>query len=328
MFQRYGNQRTTGHMAVYLNFEEVAYMPRQMCPTAMFKIRAVKRNDRSDSQTRSMIAHTFTSGAPGQSYKDFLSRQELLNRQNGYLVNDTLTLRVSIYIQKDNAAVTSELNAGFLGIKGSEKTSPLSSFLQCLFHIKLFRKAIFQVPTEESDDSLRSFPLSFQHLFYKLQYHPTSPETMDQMSVLDRIFADTPLGHDVFEIQRLLLRGLVPEDKAGSINDCISGLFTGVWLNYKKSSTVQETRTFKESYKKISFDVLECRDIYASFEKFCQIDALKDDIPCRRISQGLVQSKCYLLFNSFPTVLQINLKRCHYSSDRNTILKVSPPCEF
>lgn len=318
---------TDAHIAVYLDFQEAGYTPPQMCPKATFELIAVNIASPCDS-LKLDATHSFTGRAANWGFTLFLPLLEAQNAEYGFLVNDTLTLRVNIYIRSNHLDMMSGLQTGFVGIKGSDKTSLLSSFLQTLFHIKAVRKAVFQMPTLAYDDPQKSLPLALQHLFYKLKYWNTGVEMKDTVNALDWDFNGVCLQHDVLEIQHRLFGTLDKEEKARSVIDYISELLIGEYSMHNECPTTPEASMDKQSYMGITLDVLECRDIYDSLEKFCQIDGLEEDDQRRKISQGLVQSKSYALFDSFPAVLLFNLKRFHHNPDRNAILKVSHPLCF
>lgn len=307
------------YIVVYMDSSEASFMSRRMLQREKFKLAAVKSINSGDSLKRE-TKHNFSTGSSDERLPLFFCHQDALNPQNGYLVNDTLTLRVSIKIKgKHDSRRTSKLKTGFVGIKSFRKTSVLSSFLQCLFHIKAFRKAVFQVPTAESDDLQKSLPLSLQHLFYTLQYQNRSPKFKDLIKALDWDCNDLRLRCNVPEIQRILFGKLGEEDKAGSIKNCISKLLMGEYSSCRESSKC------KQSYIDIPLDIVECKDIYASLERFCQTKRLEEDNHEHTTRNGAGDSKQYVLFDSFPTVLFFHLKRCYYSADRNAIVRVNHP---
>lgn len=316
-------QKTFKYISFYLDFPEVGYTPRRMCPTARLELTAVKHGNPSVSLTRE-ATHTFTTAELDWGFTEFLSLQALQNPESGYLVDDVLTLRVNVYVQRaDNLGAISKLQTGFLGIKSPEETSLLSSFMQCLYHIKALRKAVFRIPTNESDDPQNSLPLALQHLFYKLHYQNTSAKLKDLFKALDWDCEDVLLQYDVHEVGQILFGKLDKDIEACNAKDRISELLIGEYSNYIQSPSTERQLTSKQSYIGIPLEVLECKDIYDSLEKFCQIERLREDKHRPMASHGRSESKDYVLFDSFPSVLLFRLKRCHYNPDRKVILKVS-----
>lgn len=313
---------STNHISLYLNFPEVEYIPTRMCPKTSFTIKAMKSTNPSDSRKRE-AAHTFSADKKSWGFSKFLSLQRVQDPEAGYLENDTLTFHAKVNVEGNNLGTISKRETGFLGIKSFGETSLLTSFLQCLHHIKLFRKAVFQMPTMESDDSRKSLPLALQQLFYNLRYQDISAKTKDLVKALDWDINDTRLQHDVVEMQHTLFEMLGKEDKTRSVvKDCISSLFMGEY------SSCKESQKYKQSYMNIPLDIQECSDIYASLERFCHSTRLERDNHDDTTRNGIVDLKQYVLFDSFPTVLFFHLKRCYYHSDRNAIVKVKHPLCF
>lgn len=318
------SQRKADYVGVYLDFPEASFTPRRMSPKAKFVLTAVNSKCLNKSQ-RLEASHTFSTLQSTFGFAEFLSIQKVLNPDTGYLVNDALTLHVNVLLEIDGIlGMTSRFETGFLGIGYLKDTSLLASFLQCLFHIKAFRKAVFTMPTLASIDRQRIFPLAFQHLFYKLNYQNTSAEIRRVVKALDWDLSDVCLQHDVREIQHILFGKLAKDFRADSVMDCISELFTGQHSTYVESLAMQDAPTFKQSFTGISLDVLDCKDVYASLEKLCQVQRLGQGNPRCKITREVGELKHYTLFDSFPPVLLLHLKRCHYNPEREVILKVRP----
>lgn len=319
-------QRTSDFIAVYLSFPEASFTPQGMCPKVKFEIVAVN-SDCPEESLRREATHTFSTQAADWGFSQFISIDSMQSWNSGFLVNDTFTLSANVLVEIDGIlGMTSKFETGFVGIRSFGTSSLLSSFLQCLFHIKAIRKAVFQLSTRTSDNPKNSLPLALQHLFYKLQYHSKSAEIVDRMCMLDWVVSSSPLGLDVLKIQRLLFEKVCEGNKARSLEDCISKLLLGGYSNYNESPTISEAPIKKQSFMDIPLETLECKDIYASLEKFCHIDTLEDD--SHRTNHRVVESKQYVLFDSFPTILQFQLKRCYCNSERNAILKVNDLFSF
>lgn len=312
---------STNHISVYLNFPEVEYTPTRMLPKTSFTIKAVKSTNPCYSRKRE-AAHAFSTDKKSWGFSKFLSFQKVQDPEAGYLVNDTLTFHAKINVQGNNLGTISKQETGFLGIKSFRETSLLTSFLQCLHHIKLFRKTVFQMTTMATDDSQKSLPLALQQLFYKLRCQNISAKIKDLIKALDWDCTDIRLQHDVVEIQRTLFKKLGEEDNAGSVRDCISNLFMGQY------SSCMDSSKCKEYYTGIPLDILECKDIYASLEKFCQSKSLARDNHDDTARNRKDDSASSVLFDSFPTVLFFHPKRCYYDSDRSALVKVNHPLCF
>lgn len=321
------SERKCDFISVYLEFQEASYTPRRMFPKAKFELVTVNSISPDDS-LKQEATHTFTIEASDWGFAEFIRQRDALNPQTGYLVNDVLTLRVNIKIDNDDPGLTSKLDTGFVGIKSREETSLFGSFLQCLFHIGAVRNFVFQKSTVGFDDLRKSASTALQELFYKLQYQNTSAKMKDLIKALDWNSTNVHLQHDVQRIQHVLLEMLGKPDKASRAKDRISELFMGEYSSYIESPNMQDAPTSKHSFTEISLNVLECKDIYASLEKFCQIKRFVKDNQSHETSHEIGESKHFTQFKSLPTILQFNLKRCRYSPDHGAILKVNHPRFF
>lgn len=316
------------HIEVYLDFLDALFTPPQLCPKVKFQIKSMTSTDFLKTR-RTEATHSFTSQNRDWGFGNFLLIQEALNPRSGHLVDDSLTLSVEIHFENNSIlGMMSKAETGFVGIKGHARTSLFSAFLLCLFHIKAFRKTVYQMQILESDDRRKSVPLALQHLFYKLQYQNTSVETEDLVKALHWDFDPWFVHYDVFRMQRVLFGRVAEQYRTRREQDGISDLFIGEYSNYNDSPTISEAQTSKQSYTEIPLNVLECKDIYASLEKLCQIGRLKEDNHDRTVYQGLHESKHHRLFDSFPTILQFNLEQYNYNPQREAILIVIHPFCF
>lgn len=62
--------------------------------------------------------------------------------------------------------------------------------------------------------------------------------------------------------------------------------------------------------------------MYASFDKYCEVEELVGDNKYRTDSHGLQDAVKGLKFESLPPVLQLHLRRFDYDYQRDTMLKV------
>eukprot|EP00210_Caulerpa_lentillifera_P006772 g6471.t1 len=322
------SQRMSDYIAVYLDFPEAPFTPPQMCPKAKFELMAVKKNDPYESLKRE-ATHLFTNQATDWGFTQFLPLQEAQNPRNGYLVDDALTFSVSISVEKDDHLYRmSRKETGFVGLKNQGATCYMNSLLQYLFHIGSFRKAVYHMPILESDDPEKSIPLALQSLFYKLQYQNSSVNTKDLTKSFGWGTYDAFLQHDIQEMQVILCEKLEEKMKGTKVEACIPELFAGHYSNYIDCESVDYTSTCKQAYKEIQLDILGCKDIYESLEKFCEVERLEGANRYKAENHGLVDAKRYALFDSFPSVLQLHLKRFDYDPIRNVMIKINSRYEF
>ena len=122
----------------------------------------------------------------------------------------------------------------------------------------------------------------------------------------------------------------------------ISELFVGHYSTYVDCLSIPHTSSHKQSYMEIELDVLQCKNVYESLERFCAEEVLdwpdkynadKHGLQVRSHSRiatppsnerGLLcqDARCHVRFESFPPVLQLHLKRFEFDPIRHLVVKV------
>ena len=83
-------------------------------------------------------------------------------------------------------------------------TCYLNSLLQTLFHIPMFRRAVYHTPTEEGEDPNNSICVALKYLFYRLQHAATPVSTKELIASFGWGTADAFQQHDVQELELIL----------------------------------------------------------------------------------------------------------------------------
>ncbi|KAF5796992.1 putative ubiquitinyl hydrolase 1 [Helianthus annuus] len=82
------------------------------------------------------------------------------------------------------------------------------------------------------------------------------------------------------------------------------------------------------SCKSNQLDVKGCRGVYASFDKYAEVERLEGDNKYHAEAHGLQDAKKGVLFNDFPHVLQLRLKRFEYDFTSDTMVNINNRYEF
>ncbi len=135
-----GNKADSEHLSVFLDAPEAAWMPANLNPKASFKLVLVNQLDSTDSYAKT-TTHTFSADTTDWGFMQFISLAELNDPAKGYLVDDTLQLRVELTVQRDEKYLyNSRKETGHVGLKNQGGTCYMNSLLQYLYHLPAFRQ--------------------------------------------------------------------------------------------------------------------------------------------------------------------------------------------
>jgi ubiquitin carboxyl-terminal hydrolase 7 len=92
---------------------------------------------------------------------------------------------------------------GYVGLKNQGATCYMNSLLQSLFFTNYFRKAVFDIPTDEDEPS-KSVSLALQRVFYQLATSDASVGTTELTRSFGWNSLESFMQHDVQEFNRVL----------------------------------------------------------------------------------------------------------------------------
>ncbi|KAK9075087.1 hypothetical protein SSX86_003406 [Deinandra increscens subsp. villosa] len=317
------------HLSMYLDVADSTTLPYGWSRYAQFSL-AVVNQMHSKLTIRKDTQHQFNARESDWGFTSFMPLGELYEPSRGYLVNDTCIVEADVAVRKvvDYWSHDSKKETGYVGLKNQGATCYMNSLLQTLYHIPYFRKAVYHMPTTENDMPSGSIPLALQSLFYKLQYSDTSVATKELTKSFGWDTYDSFMQHDVQELNRVLCEKLEDKMKGTVVEGTIQQLFEGHHMNYIECINVDYKSTRKESFYDLQLDVKGCRDVYASFDKYVEVERLEGDNKYHAEQHGLQDAKKGVLFIDFPPVLQLQLKRFEYDFMRDTMVKINDRYEF
>ncbi|XP_004502025.1 ubiquitin C-terminal hydrolase 13-like isoform X2 [Cicer arietinum] len=317
------------YLSMYLDVADSASLPYGWSRYAQFSL-AIVNQIHSKYSVRKDTQHQFNARESDWGFTSFMPLGELYDPSRGYLVNDTLIIEAEVLVRKivDYWNYDSKKETGYVGLKNQGATCYMNSLLQTLYHIPYFRKAVYHMPTTENDMPSGSIPLALQSLFYKLQYSDTSVATKELTKSFGWDTYDSFMQHDVQELNRVLCEKLEDKMKGTVVEGTIQKLFEGHHMNYIECINVDYKSTRKESFYDLQLDVKGCRDVYASFDKYVEVERLEGDNKYHAEQYGLQDAKKGVLFIDFPPVLQLQLKRFEYDFMRDTMVKINDRYEF
>ncbi|KAL3731878.1 hypothetical protein ACJRO7_028700 [Eucalyptus globulus] len=317
------------HLSIYLDVADSAALPYGWSRYAQFSLTVINQIHNKYS-VRKETQHQFNARESDWGFTSFMHLSELYNPSRGYLVNDTCIVEADVEVRRivDYWSHDSKKETGYVGLKNQGATCYMNSLLQTLYHIPYFKKAVYHMPTTENDMPSGSIPLALQSLFYKLQYSDTSVATKELTKSFGWDTYDSFMQHDVQELNRVLCEKLEDKMKGTVVEGTIQQLFEGHHMNYIECINVDYTSTRKESFYDLQLDVKGCRDVYASFDKYVEVERLEGDNRYHAEQHGLQDAKKGVLFIDFPPVLQLQLKRFEYDFMRDTMVKINDRYEF
>ncbi|XP_044483132.1 ubiquitin C-terminal hydrolase 12-like isoform X3 [Mangifera indica] len=317
------------HLSMYLDVADSGSLPYGWNRYAQFSL-AVINQIHTKYSVRKDTQHQFTARESDWGFTSFMPLGELYDPNRGYLVNDTLLVEAEVIVRRvvDYWTYDSKKETGYVGLKNQGATCYMNSLLQTLFHIPYFRKAVYHMPTTENDMPSGSIPLALQSLFYKLQYSDSSVATKELTKSFGWDTYDSFMQHDVQELNRVLCEKLEDKMKGTVVEGTIQQLFEGHHMNYIECINVDYKSTRKESFYDLQLDVKGCRDVYASFDKYVEVERLEGDNKYHAEQYGLQDARKGVLFIDFPPVLQLQLKRFEYDFMRDTMVKINDRYEF
>ncbi|XP_072986593.1 ubiquitin C-terminal hydrolase 13-like [Typha latifolia] len=317
------------HLSMYLDVADSANLSYGWSRYAQFSLAVVNQiNNRYT--IRKDTQHQFNARESDWGFTSFMALSELLDPSRGYIVNDTCIVQAEVVVRRlaDYWNHDSKKETGYVGLKNQGATCYMNSLLQTLYHIPYFRKAVYSMPTTENDLPSGSIPLALQSLFYKLQYSDNSVATKELTKSFGWDTYDSFMQHDVQELNRVLCEKLEDKMKGTVVEGAIQKLFEGHHMNYIECINVDYKSTRKESFYDLQLDVKGCRDVYASFDKYVEVERLEGDNKYHAEQHGLQDAKKGVLFIDFPPVLQLQLKRFEYDFMRDTMVKINDRYEF
>jgi len=261
-----------------------------------------------------------------------------------------------------------ERTSDFIGLENQGATCYLNSLLQTLFHLRMFRKIICEIPLMPADDgeqqegnqqqnassdlsstathdtSISHNPqnncvVALQTLFYNMMRTPTNSNSQVPTRTrtcttedLTKSFGwdeeDVFEQHDVQELFSILLEKLETQLKRASMPNFIAQLFEGKEQRYIKCLNVPYQSKNDQTYRDIQLTVENCKNIYESFQRYTETELMTGSNQYQTDEYGLQDAKMGSIFLSFPPVLVLHLKRFAFDHMTGFMKKVDDRFEF
>ncbi|PGH35753.1 ubiquitin carboxyl-terminal hydrolase 7 [[Emmonsia] crescens] len=265
-----------------------------------------------------------------------LFQQSFNDKGTPLVENEAANLTAYVRVVKDPTGVLwhsfqnydSKKETGMVGLRNQGATCYLNSLLQSLFFTNSFRKAVYQIPTEQDANKSNS-AWTLQRLFYHLQTSELPVSTAELTSSFGWESRHTFEQQDVQELSRLLMDKLEGQMKGTPAEKALSGLFVGKTKTYISCIHVDYESSRIEDFWDIQLNVRGNRTLDDSFKDYIQVETLEGE---NKYDAGepykLQEAKKGVIFESFPPVLHLHLKRFEYDINRDAMMKINDRLEF
>lgn len=238
------------------------------------------------------------------------------------LINDPTGVLWHKFINYNSKEMT-----GHVGLYNQGATCYMNSLFQSLFFTNIYRKSVYQIPTE-NDAPESSLVYALQRLFYNLQFSDCAVSTTELTKSFGWNSIDSFMQHDVQEFNRLLQDKIEKKMKGTPAEDSIKNIFVGKMKSYIKCINVEYESARSEDYYDIQLNVKGCKNLEESFRDYISVETLEGDNKYMAEGHGLQDAKKGVIFESFPPVLHLQLKRFEYDMMKDSMVKINDRHEF
>ncbi|KAF1822612.1 uncharacterized protein K489DRAFT_212107 [Dissoconium aciculare CBS 342.82] len=251
--------------------------------------------------------------------------------------NDCARMTAYVRVLKDPTGVLwhnfvnydSKKETGMVGLRNQGATCYLNSLLQSLYLTGAFRKAIYQIPTDDEEEKAGSnSAYALQRLFYRLQTDPVAVSTAELTHSFGWESRQIFEQQDVQELSRILMEKMETRMKGTEAENALPNMFVGKMKTYLKCINVEYESSRIEDFWDLQLNVSGCKSLDDSFRDYVQVETLEGENKYQAEGFGLQDAKKGVIFESFPNVLHLQLKRFEYDFQRDAMMKVNDRYEF
>lgn len=325
-------------VSVYLDYADNKDTPEGWHVCAQFALVISNPHDPTLFST-SQAHHRFTAEEMDWGFTRFNEFRKLAvpldNRVRPIIEDDQAVVSAYVRVLKDPTGVLwhnfinydSKKETGYVGMKNQGATCYMNSLLQSLFCTNYYRRAVYQIPTE-GEVPTDSVALALQRVFYLLQTSNVPVGTTELTRSFGWKSLDSFLQHDVQEFNRVLQEKLEAKMKGTKADGAIQYLFVGRMKSYLRCVNVDYESARSEDFYDVQLNVKGMANLEESFWNYIQTELLEGDNKYQAEGYGLQDARKGVIFEKFPPVLHLQLKRYEYDIERDTMVKINDRHEF
>ncbi|SCU89331.1 LADA_0E14884g1_1 [Lachancea dasiensis] len=306
---------------------------------AQFAIGISRPGEDEKCQVFNVSHHRFCATDTDWGFATFMSldtlKRRTSSRNSGFLVNGAVHISVFVRILEDPTGVLwhnflnydSKKLTGYIGFKNQGATCYLNSLLQSYFFTKMFRKIVYKIPSDKESPN-DSVSLALQRSFYLLQKSHEPLDTVELTRSFGWDTGDAFTQHDVQELNRILMDRLETRMKGTSVEGVLNELFVGKMKSYIRCVNVKYESSRVEDFWDIQLNVKNLKGVQESFENYVEVEMMDGENQYAAQDFGLQDAKKGVVFESFPPVLHLQLKRFEYDFNYDQLVKINDRYEF
>ncbi|KAI9721698.1 MAG: hypothetical protein M1828_005066 [Chrysothrix sp. TS-e1954] len=291
-------------------------------------------------QSRHHAQHRFNADESDWGFTKFCELRNLVqahNKEGRPLVEDeAANMTAYVRVVKDPTGVLwhnfvnydSKKETGMVGLRNQGATCYLNSLLQSLYFTDAFRKAIYQIPTENEHDVRENSAWALQRLYYMLQTSNDAVSTNELTTSFGWESRQIFEQQDVQELSRILMDKMEERMKGTPAEKALPNMLVGQMKTYIACINVDYESSRPEDFWDIQLNVRGNKTLDDSFKDYIQVETMDGDNKYFAEGHGLQDAKKGVIFEKFPEVLHLQLKRFEYNFQADAMTKVYDQYDF